>query len=71
MPRLEMRRKASDNEYLHKDFHIALNNALVYLDEKFGRSSVKEYLEVFCGSILHHIERTVEFGRIALSGKIF
>jgi hypothetical protein len=47
MPVEKMRRMASDNEYLHKDFHIALNNGLIYLEEKFGGSAVIEYLTDF------------------------
>lgn len=42
-----MRRKASDNEYLHKDFHGALSVGLDYLREQFGEDSVREYLREF------------------------
>jgi hypothetical protein len=47
MPIEKMKRMASDNEYLHRDFHIALNNGLIYLEEKYGRDAVVEYLEDF------------------------
>ena len=36
--------KASDNEYLHKDFHGALCYAIKYLDENYGPASTTEYL---------------------------
>jgi hypothetical protein len=42
-----MRRKASDNEYLHKDFHGALSVGLDYLREHYGDDSVREYLREF------------------------
>ena len=37
-------RKASDNKYLHKDFHGALCYAIKYLDENYGHDATKEYL---------------------------
>lgn len=47
MPKEVMDRRASDNEYLHKDFHGALSNALIYLEERFGPEAVREYLREF------------------------
>lgn len=44
MSKKEMSRKASDNKYLHRDFHVSLNIALDYLAEKFGEDAVEEYL---------------------------
>ena len=37
--------KASDNEYLHKDFHGALCYAIRYLDEHYGPEAATEYLK--------------------------
>jgi len=37
--------KASDNEYLHKDFHGALCYAIKYLDETYGPDATTEYLQ--------------------------
>jgi hypothetical protein len=42
-----MRRRASDNAYLHQDFHGALNQALIYLERNFGAEAVREYLRQF------------------------
>lgn len=39
-----MDRRASDNEYFHKDFHSSLNMGVDYLGEKFGEKAVKDYL---------------------------
>jgi hypothetical protein len=46
---LRMERKASDNPYLHKDFHRALNWALIYLADRHGEAAVREYLQEFAG----------------------
>jgi len=45
-----MRRKASDNLYLHKDFHGALSCGIDYLDVHFGREAVVRYLHRFARS---------------------
>jgi len=42
-----MERTASDNAYLHKDFHGALNQALIYLERNFGAGAVRGYLRQF------------------------
>jgi hypothetical protein len=45
-----MRRKASDNPYLHKDFHGALSEGIEYLHERFGEEAVREYLRGFAAA---------------------
>jgi len=40
-----MERSASDNEYLHRDFHGALAYAISYLDRRYGEQGIREYLE--------------------------
>jgi len=45
-----MRRRASDNEYLHQDFHGALSCGIEYLHQKFGADAVREYLREFTRS---------------------
>lgn len=47
MPKEVMDRSASDNEYLHPDFHGALSAGLIYLSDNFGENSVKEYVARF------------------------
>ena len=42
-----MRRSASDNEYMHKDFHGALSVGLDYLADNYGRQAVEDYLKQF------------------------
>ncbi len=47
MARKVMRRRASDNVYLHKDFHGALSAGIEYLHSNFGPDAVREYLRQF------------------------
>ena len=47
MAREVMRRKASDNVYLHKDFHCALSAAIDYLHQHYGEQAVKDFLRQF------------------------
>jgi hypothetical protein len=42
-----MRRTASDNPYLHKDFHGALSTGIDYLHRHYGPEAVREYLHQF------------------------
>ncbi len=50
MPKQIITRKAADNAYFHRDFHIALNYAIDYLQRKFGADAVREYLAQFAGA---------------------
>ena len=47
MPREIITRKASDNPYLHKDFHGALSAGIEYLHERHGEQAVRDYLRQF------------------------
>jgi hypothetical protein len=40
-------RQASDNEYLHKDFHGALSAGIEYLHKNYGKQAVIDYLRQF------------------------
>lgn len=42
-----MDRRASDNEYLHRDFHGALSCGIDYLEEHYGADAVRDYLREF------------------------
>jgi hypothetical protein len=55
-----MTRKASDNAYLHKDFHGALNQALVYLEQNFGPGAVREYLHQFARTFYAPLTRELK-----------
>ncbi len=48
---LIMDRRASDNEYFHRDFHSSMNNGVQYLGEKYGTGDVVEYLTRFTNNV--------------------
>ena len=50
MPKEVMERRASDNKYLHKDFHGALSAGIAYLQKSYGDEAVREYLRQFTRS---------------------
>lgn len=50
MTKLVMSRAQGDNHYLHRDFHILLNNAIDYLDKHFGHKGICEFLEDYAHS---------------------
>jgi hypothetical protein len=54
-----MDRSAADNVYLHKDFHGALNQALIYVERVFGEAAVKEYLRQFAGAFYAPLSRAM------------
>ena len=46
----KMVRKASDNKYFHKDFHVGMSLGLDYVSEMYGDEAVIEYLEQYTRS---------------------
>lgn len=40
-------RKAADNKYLHRDFHISMNMLMEYISNRFGRAALTDYLKTF------------------------
>lgn len=60
MPKQSMTRKSSDNQYLHKDFHIALNHGLDYLQKNMGRKAVKEYLTQFANTYYFPLKTSIK-----------
>ena len=47
---LKIERKAQDNKYLHRDFHITADIGIAYVGELFGDEGVKEYLTQYAKS---------------------
>ena len=45
-----MDRRAADNKYLHRDFHVSADTGLAYVGKRWGDAGVKEYLERFTRS---------------------
>ena len=47
MEKLYIERKASDNKYLHRDFHISTDNGISYVGDKYGDVGVEKFLREF------------------------
>ena len=60
MARETITRRASDNEYLHKDFHGALSCGIDYLDEHFGEEAVRRYLRDFTHAFYAPLRKDLE-----------
>jgi len=52
--------RSSDNTYFHKDFHIALNYGLEYLNKKFGEFAVDEYLKQFTNNYHKILKKSLQ-----------
>ncbi len=66
-----MDRRASDNEYFHKDFHTGPNNGLEYLGTKFGLEEVIEFLERYTQNVNGRtIEAMKRDGLVAIADMI-
>ena len=55
-------RKASDNKYLHKDFHIALNLLMTYLYENYGKETLIKYLKQFAKAYYKSLNQKLKSG---------
>lgn len=67
MEKLIMTRSASDNTYLHKDFHGALSTGIDYLEANYGADAVQEFLRRFTNSYYAPVKADLkERGLIAL-----
>lgn len=68
---LVMDRKASDNEYFHRDFHSSMNMGIHYLGEKYGMDDVKAYLTRYTENVYKQTIADMEVrGLAALEAKI-
>jgi len=60
-----MERRASDNAYLHKDFHGALSAGIDYLDRRCGEEAVREFLRRFTVSFYAPLIAELKAGGLA------
>ena len=66
-----MDRRASDNKYLHRDFHILGDDGLRYVAKHYGDNAVKEYLRRFATAYYSPLIASIkERGLIALKEHI-
>lgn len=57
-----MSRKASDNKYLHKDFHLTLNILLDYIYRNFGEEAVIRYLVQYSKAYFKPLKKQLKEG---------
>ena len=57
---LIMERKASDNKYLHKDFHVTADIGITYVGENYGDAAVKDYLKQYALSFYKPLAEEVK-----------
>ena len=68
---LVMERKASDNEYFHRDFHSSMNMGMEYLGMKYGEESVVEFLKMYTRDVYKPTFAEIEAkGLAAIEAKI-
>lgn len=71
MTELRMERRASDNKYLHRDFHVLADQGIAFVGEKYGDNGVREYLYRFtCAYYAPLIEAIKDKGLVALKEHI-
>ncbi len=66
-----MDRRASDNKYLHKDFHLSMNILLKYIYENFGKLQLIEYLKQYSRAFYKPINEELKSGNIQVLKKYF
>ena len=60
MEKLHIERKAADNKYLHKDFHVTADIGITYVGENYGDDAVKEYLTQYAKSFYKPLAEEVK-----------
>ena len=66
-----MERKASENEYFHKDFHSSMNMGIHYVGTHYGLQGVQEYLTRFTRNVYQSVIDDMKTrGLVALEDKI-
>lgn len=66
-----MKRKASDNKYLHKDFHVSMNILLKYIYENFGKEQLVHYLKQYTEAYFKPINHKLKSGNLDVLCKYF
>ncbi|NLJ41280.1 MAG: hypothetical protein GX352_06710 [Clostridiales bacterium] len=71
MAKKVMDRRAADNKYLHRDFHVSGDLGIEYVGKRFGDNGVKEYLRRFATAFYSPlVEDIKERGLVALKEHI-
>lgn len=64
-------RRASDNKYLHRDFHISMNMLMEYIAKEFGTVALTEYLEQFSREFHSKRKECLQKGNLECLKKYF
>ena len=59
-----MKREASDNKYLHKDFHLSMNMLLDYIYRNHGRGELIKYLAQFAKAYYKPLNQKLAGGEL-------
>jgi len=54
-----MKRTASDNKYLHRDFHVSCDIGIAYVGKRYGDEGVRQYLTQYVDSYLSPLAAAV------------
>jgi len=54
-----MKRSASDNKYLHRDFHVSCDIGIGYVGERYGDEGVRDYLNQYTDNFLSPLAEAV------------
>lgn len=66
-----MDRKASENEYFHRDFHSSMNMGIHYVGEHYGMEGVRSYLKRYTNHVYQAVMQDIKTrGLKALQEKI-
>jgi len=57
---LIMERRAADNKYLHRDFHVTADIGIAYVGEHFGDEGVREYMVQYARSFYSRLADKVK-----------
>ncbi len=57
-----MERKASDNKYLHRDFHISMNLLMNYIYDNFGKNALINYLKQYSRAYYKPLNQKLKAG---------
>lgn len=60
----EMKREASDNKYLHKDFHLSMNMLLDYIYRNFGKEELIKYLAQYAKAYYNPLNQKLAGGEL-------
>jgi hypothetical protein len=66
-----MERNASDNKYLHRDFHVAFNLLLTNIYEHFGKEGMTDYLRQFSRTYHHPLNQKLKNGDLDILASYF